>query len=152
MEDYSIESFLHHNSTDAGIPNFRAHKKRICVKVLKKYSPTNYWIGDKTATCMMRLESEKNSKFFHDEQWKYLEENKSYTINGLFKNDEEENCILLNSRTSIRENYTQVSVPIKSLMKPILGEDTKKVIHITFKSIILLICILKYLIDFTGQC
>ena len=88
MQDYSIESFLRHKSTDAGIPNFRADQKRIIVKVLKKYSSTNYWIGDKTATCMMKLECEKQALLFHDEQWiwKNLKENKSYTIEGLFKN------------------------------------------------------------------
>ena len=137
MEDYSIESFLRHNAyevpaTSSGIPNFRAHQKRTTVKVLKKYSPTNYWIGDQTATCMMKLECEKQALFFHDEEWiwKNLKENKSYTIKGLFKNDEEKNCIFLRSETSITEDYSQVEVPIGSLLKPIKGEDAKKVTYI----------------------
>ena len=135
MLDYSIESFMNHKSTDAGIPNFRAHQKRIRVKVLKKHSPTTYWIGDKTATCMMRLENEKNSMFFdgEHEQWKNLEENKSYIISGVFKNDEEEKCIFLKSQTRISENDSQVQVTIKSLMSPIMGGDAKKVIHIAVK-------------------
>ena len=133
MIDYSIESFLRHNSTDAGIPNFRAHQKRIHIKVLKKHSPITFWIGDKTATCMMRLENEKNSRFFDGGKWKTLEENKSYSISGLFKNEKEENSIFLNSKTDIYEKHSPAPVPIKSLMKPIMGEDAKKVIHIAVK-------------------
>ena len=89
------------------------------IKVLKKLSPSKFLIGDKTGTCVVKIDSNFQGSDI-------LTENKCYQIH-YEKSNIEEDTLVLRENVKILESSWKVFVPVAIIAKANIDHDVEKV-------------------------